>query len=190
MPRPPHSRRERTAGTTLIEMIAYIAVLGVMISLCLSIFVTTSRLSLIGTGTLERMTGVEEIRKGFSETVREAVGVRAEAASYRTGPEVLVLELPCDHGARYAVFSRPGPDQRLSKLVFTEREGEFSPEHFVTYQQNLRTLQFAYDAANMAQTRRVSLRLEIDKGVEPKIPSPGHTFYAAIRAVDAGGPAP
>ncbi len=190
MQRRRHSRLERTAGTTLIEIIAYIAVLGVMISLCLSIFVTTSRLSLIGTGTLDRMTGLEQIHKGFSETVRDAVAVRTEAASYRTGPDVLVLELPCNDGVRYAVFSRVGPDQRLSKLIFTEQDGKFSPEHFVTYRQNLRTLRFGYDTSDETLARRVSLRLELDKGVEPKIPPLGHTFHAAIRAVDARGPRP
>ena len=175
---------------TLIELIPYLTILGVMIGLCLSIFVTTSRLSLIGSGTLDRMTGIGEIRTDFSETVREAVRVRGRGGSYETGPDTLVLELPCNQGTRYAVFTRVDSNQQLSKLVFLAQEGEFLPEHFVTYKPNLRKVRFEYDAADVAQARRVLLYLEIDKGVEPKQPPLGHTFYAAIRAVDAGGHRP
>jgi hypothetical protein len=132
------------------------------------------------------MTGIEEIRTEFSDTVREAVGIRIRAGSYGTGPDTLVLELPCNQGTRYAVFTRTDSAQQLSKLVFIQQDGKFSPEHFITYRPNLHKVRFEYDAADVVQARRVLLYLEIDKGVEPKTPSLGHTFYAAVRAVNAG----
>jgi len=173
------------AGTTLVEMLAYVAILAVVINLALSLFLSASRLSMLGTSGLDKMVVLETMREDFTETVREAVAVTERVAAYRADEDTLVLELPSEpgEGRRFAVFGMMGAEPRLSRLVLIEKDGAFAAERLDTYRLDLEQAGFTLDAADPAQARRASLHVVLKTDRERKTPSTGNTFWAAMRSV-------
>jgi hypothetical protein len=173
---------------TLVEALAYVTILAVAINLALSLFLSASRLSMLGSSGLDKMVVLEEMRQEFTETVREATAVRDQIAEYRTGPDTLVLELPSQvgEGRRYAVFGVLGGQPRLSRLVLTDKDGAFAAERFDTYRLDLEQVRFTADSADPKDARRASLHVVLKTERVRKTPSMGNTFSAAMRSVGPG----
>jgi len=121
------------AGTTLLECLGYIAMLGILINLAAGLFVTCMRLNGYGTDALDRIAAREELREGFVDTVREATRVINGIGPYRTSPDCVVLALPRLAGAplegRYAVLGPIRTNSRLTRLVVRKTNGVFEPEY-------------------------------------------------------------
>ena len=177
------------AGMTLLELLGCVAILAVVINLTASVFITSTRLSVLGTTALDRMWAVEEIRSEFAGAVRASSGVCTSVGKYRSGTDQLVLRTarPTEQEGvkRYVVFGPIGADSRLSKLVIVEKNGKHSAERFVTYPLDLDSIGFKYDANVPHEARLVSLEISIrNEGSKHKTGAP-HRFSAAMRSVSA-----
>lgn len=175
---------------TLIEILGYLAVIAVVINLATSVFIRSSRLAAMGTGALDRVNAVEEIRDEFTAAVRRSSGVSAGVSKHRSGPDRLVLTMPQlageDGVRRYVVFGPLSSDSRLSKLAVVERDGKFSIESFETYRQDLDSIRFGYDTADCREAKLVVMDIETKRTVERGKRRAPHRFAAAMRSVADG----
>ena len=179
---------------TLIEVLGYIAIIAVVINLATSVFLSSSRLSAIGTAALDSVNAVEDIRDGFTSAVHRSSGVSAGIGEHRSGSERVVLTMPrgSDEEAahRYVVFGPLSSDSRLSKLVVIEQDGKLSAESFVTYSQALDSIRFSYDTADSSEAKLVMMDIETKRTVDRGRKRAPCRFAAAMRSVAGGRGAP
>ena len=158
-------RAAANAGMVLIEALAYVAILAIVVNVTMSVFVSASRLSLLGTTALDRLTMVEHIREGYARTVREAQGVVSVVGAYRTGGDRLVLEMPRspEHAdaRRYVVFGFITSTSCLGRLEIIEKDGQYSAAAYSTYALPVSALRFGYDTPDPEQARLMSLEVDV-----------------------------
>jgi len=184
------TRTDKYAGMSLLEVLGYLAVVGVVINLAASVFISSSRLSVLCTAALDKVVAIEEIHDGFTTAVHESSRVCTGVGEYRTGAGHVVLEMAQvsdeEDTRRYVVFGPIGSDSRLSRLVIVEQDGTSSVESFSTYRQELDWIRFSYDSDDVERTRMVAMKIEPKEAVDRGMKRPPYTFVAAMRAVAAG----
>ena len=175
------------AGMTLLELLGCAAVLAVVINLAAQVFITSSRLSVLGTTSLDSAGVVEDIRDEFVAAVHQSYAIAPSVGNYRSDSEQLILALAPsarEGGAeRYIVFGRIGSKSRLSKLVISEKDGAYVAERFVTYPVDLESIRFTYDKSDPHEARLVSLELRVRNEGKRHRADAAHTFTAAMRGV-------
>lgn len=179
--------RGQKAGYSILEMLGYIAVFAVILNLAVSLFISTTRLSAYATTAMDRIEGIEEVHREFADAVHEAVDVSPGVASYVSGGDRLVLELPQapggKGGARYAVLGDLKGNGRMAKLILTERDGAFETEYMATYGQIFVGIRFLYNTVEPAGARLVRLELEVDNATAKNTIPRVNTFAASLRGV-------
>jgi len=178
--------RRTTAGMSLFECLVYVAILGVVINLSMSIFMSSSRMSTLATVALDRVNMTEDVRHAFTRAVHEAEGVASEAGSYKTGPEQLVLAYPptpeSDGWRRYVVFGRIAPSAGLGRLDILEKAGEVVIDGLVKYPLPVSKLDLSYDADSPDAARLVTLQVDVQMGSSRDVrPPKTHRFAASLR---------
>jgi len=188
--------RSNDAGMSLLEMMGYMAVLAVLVNLTLTLFIGASRLSVLGTTALDRLRTVEDVREGFTETVREARRVVPGVGVYKTGPGQLVLELPREASdgdtRRYAVLGHITSALCLGRIEVLERGGVCEADSYSTYALPIAGVRFEYDSEHLERVRLVTLQLDAQNAAKTKAPAT-YRFQASLRAsssVAARGEAP
>jgi hypothetical protein len=180
-------RSPNRAGMTLLELLGCAAILAVVINLAAQVFITSSRLSVLGTTSLDRAGVVEDIRDEFVAAVRQSSAIRSSVGNYRSDSEQLILALsPSARGGnakRYTVFGYIGSESRLSKLVISEKDGAYAAERFVTYPVDLESVRFTYGRSVPQKARLVSLELRVKNEGSRREADVAHTFTAAMRGV-------
>lgn len=183
------ARADSAAGISLLEVLACAAILAVVINLAAGAFITSTRLSVLGTSALDRMQAVDEIRNGFTSTVRESCAVVPTLSEYSSGSEQIILEMaqrPAQKaGKRYAILGQFGSESRLSRLVVLEKDGDYTIASFMTYPLDLGSIRFSCDTGDMQGARLVSLEFDVKNERRVRRPRPAHKFTAAIRGVSA-----
>jgi hypothetical protein len=180
---------KRISGYSLIEMLVYVAILAVGVNLCGALFVTSMRLSALGSEKLERIQGAAELENEFREAVRSGEAVIPEFGAYRSGPGQVVLRAGAVDGApRYLVLGAVRDAEHLSKLEIIDRPGKPEAAAFVTYAPRLSALEFTYDVDPPASARLVRMAFsgKLSPG-EPEARQTGGSAAAALRGINAGG---
>ena len=182
-------RISNDAGMSLLETLGYVAVLAVLVNLTLTLFIGASRLSILGTTALDRLRMVEDVREGFSETVREARRVVSGVGAYETGPGQLVLELPPDasdgDARRYAVLGHITSALCLGRLEVVERGGVCEASSYSTYALPIAGVRFEYDSEHLERVRLVTLQLDAQNAAKTKAPAT-YRFQASLRGSNPG----
>lgn len=183
------ARSANVAGMTLLEVLGCVAILAIVINLAASVFITSTRLSMLGTTALDRMWAVDEIRSEFAGAVRASTGVCSGVGRYRSGTDQLVLQMarPREQKEvkRYMVFGLIGSDSRLGELVILEKNGRHSAERFVTYPLDLDSIRFKYDANVPHEAHLVSLELDVRNDGGSHNRRAPHRFTSAVRGSTA-----
>jgi hypothetical protein len=178
-----------TGGMSLLECLAYVAILAVVINLSMSAFVSASRLSSTATAGLNRLAVTDDLREGISRALREARGVAAGVGSYRTGQDTLVVELPLlpdkPIAHRYAVLGRIISKNRLTHMEVAEIDGSYTITWCSTYVLPVSAIRFGYDNADPLRARLISIEMDVDNVHKGK-PPVSYRFSAALRS-RAGG---
>ena len=186
----PRNRLRTTQGMGLIEVLISSALLGVLVSLCLQMFVTHNRITALNALHLNRLEGLRTVQDSFRESVREAVGIASGVLDYRTGPEQLVLRLPAHDGTpRYAVWGDLDGSDRLSYVCLRLQD---PPEVERAIQERLpiENVQFDFGAAPPERARTVTLNyaLKQDPGERPFHERPVHRVTATLRGLQETRP--
>jgi hypothetical protein len=152
--------RTSQRGYTLLHVLAYTALLAVVINLGLTNFVSATRLNTRGAGILDDLWAFDRMATGFRATVAASTRVVDELGAYRTSDDTLVLETAAiDGAARYAVLTLApvdGADHlRLHVLRAVERDGALQPLDYVVHRWPFETGHFV-----VTDGPRRSVRLE------------------------------
>jgi hypothetical protein len=192
----PTFRNHDSAGMLLMETMAYVAILAVIINLSLSIFLSVSRLSALGTASLDRLRMVEDFRRIVTADVQQAHAITRSVGAYATGTDQLVLEMPRrpedPEAARYVVLGHITSTTRPGRLEIIEKNGQYSVESYSIDALPVVALRFAYDEDDPVKARRVSLDVDVPNVAKNKPPATYHVV-AALRSVGraaAGGNTP
>lgn len=169
-------------GYSLIELLAYIVVLGIIINVSAPLFLSAMRLSRVGEAASDHLQGVEEIRSRISDRVREAVRVVPSTLTFESGKDQLILEMPANPVARRVVFGTLNHPNKVSRLDLIKQDGEWVPDFLATYRQSITGLRFTYDTADPADAALVQFVVEIDnKGMKNTVPGE-NLFTVALRS--------
>jgi hypothetical protein len=176
--------RRACRGTSLVEMLMFIAVFSMAIVMLSKIFVTTSRMSVYSTQIVDRMNAVREIQRDFTETVREAVAIVPGIGEHRTDDKTLVLQLHHDGAPeRYAVLGMLDGQPRLCRMEVTGAGDALQADKYVMWRLPVAAAHFEVDAV----AQRVTLTLDTQPH-NPQKPDSGrtHRFIAALRTTRSG----
>lgn len=111
-------------GYTLYEVLGYALILGVLLSLSTSIFLSSKRISSLGTLALERNEIIEEVVRDFRAIAAQSVATAASIPHMPLPAGTLVFELPSlDSEGRFALW-RKDADNRLYLEKYSVRDGE------------------------------------------------------------------
>jgi hypothetical protein len=169
----------RTAhGYTLLELLAYLSVLGVAVNLAGALFVSATRLHMLGDDAVTRMQALDEIADAFTDAVQESLGAVDGADGYATGEDTLVLRMP---GDRFAVLGRLRGDARFVVMKFHAGDAG-APTFLETCSYPLHELSFERTLEGGAIAMRVHLQRESARD------GAGHTVIATPRSVAPEAP--
>ena len=186
---PRRSPRGASQGTTLLELIAYLAVLTIVISLAANTFVSNTRLSIVGQAAVEQLHTLNRIRHDFTETVHVAEAVVEGVGDYKTGADCLVLRVPPrpDRGEtqRFTVFGRLGDGRFFRQDVAKDTEDILRAAGLTTYPKEMAAATFTCDSLGFGEIRLVTLDLTAQgkpKGLS-RVPA---RITAALRYYEGG----
>jgi hypothetical protein len=184
-PYPAH--RKRRPGYTLLELLMYVAVAGVLITLCGKLFLTGSRLQAAHALTLDRINGLGEIEENVLRFVHAADAIAPSYGAYTTGESQLVLRAePVDGAPHYYVLGALRDPKHLSVLEIIERKGAPQAEKFITYALPLAGLRFACGEAP-GKARSVAFECWVAQPERvKKTELPLRRIVAALRGMDSG----
>lgn len=172
----------RRNGYSLLEMLGYVAILAVGVNLCASLFTTSMRLSALGSEGLERVQGIADIEQAFRDTVQSAHAIVPQYASYRSGPDQMVLRAGSVEGVpRYIVLGALRDPNHLSKMEIIDRPGKPEAASFVTYALPLESIHF--EAQPTLRGAGLAFTIKLEQG-EPKARRASGYAVAALRGVD------
>ncbi len=180
-------RRHGQLGITLVHMLAYVAILAVVINLGATLFVAVLRMHDAGSGALEKSRTVRHIESEIRAVASEAVAVRAGIGEYDTSENAVVLELPPDTengSARYAVFQRiaDGEDFVLRRLAFEQTPQGLDLTYMKTYPPKLSTLELIY-WGEPASARSVGMRFALSADANPQGTAHEYSITAALGGI-------
>jgi type II secretory pathway component PulJ len=182
MKTPKRSSRRR-AGFTLIELLMYTIGLAIIVNLCATMFVSSSRISGVGTSAMKRMEDLQEVHQGFLKAIREAEGIADQVASYRSSEDQLVLRLsPSEGQARYGVIGRLRSDTHLSYMEFTQEGDTFEPDSLHTWQLPIAKATFSYNQTQPWDATLIQLDVTPESVFADGKDSQVRRFIAAPRA--------
>lgn len=149
----------RRAGMALLEVLAYVVILGMVLNVAGQALITCTRLSAFGAAAPDRLVNAAEVEDAFRTAVRNACAVAPAVGDYRSGPETLVLEAPAAEGRRFQVLGCIGRPDRVTLLELVERDGRLEAESARTLAFEAGALRFAYSTPDPTTARLVTLQL-------------------------------
>ncbi len=175
------------AGMTLLELLGYVAALGILVNICAVSFVQSNRLAQVGETTLLRLDTLAAVQQDFTDAVHRAVSVAPALAGFSTNAEQVVLQLPPlpdePEAVRFIVFGRNGKDD-LSMTTYAMANGKLVLERHQRYPVRFEVVNLAYDRPPGQGTRAVSLTLRIFQERRDNRSGGGATVTASLRATE------
>lgn len=176
-------RRSRAdkRGYTLIELLAYAFILAIIVNMSVTLFLTAKRLSVLGEMAFERISGVDEMGRAFSDAVMESDAIVHELNSIVTDEGCLILSQPAEAGRRYVVFRAVDEGRYLRAEEYVEHGEGLSLEKLKTFRLPIAGLRFEYASDRPEQSRTVRLHLHIDNKGTPNTTPSENLFVASLR---------
>ena len=147
------SRRQNALGATLIEMLAYIVIMGIVLNICGTTFVQTTRLASLTTTYAMRQQAEGAFAEDFVRAVHGASRVLPNAGAAVTREDQVVLDAPDGP----IVVGVAGKFPAIWKLEC--ENGVWRVRSIRSYPFTAR-LRFEFDTAEPAAARRVKLHLD------------------------------
>jgi type II secretory pathway pseudopilin PulG len=180
-------KRNKRSGYSLLEMLGYIAVLGIGINLCGGLLITGSRVNTLMTETLDRMEGIAEIESAFRASAGRASEVVDGTGAFKTSENTLVLRVPgADGAARYIVLGPVLDPDRLSRIELVEKNGALENVWTKTYRQPVAYLRFDIEKGGARPLLHLATKVKRKAG-EPDRNHLEHHFTAVSGARHAAG---
>ena len=168
-------------GYTLLELLAYIFVLAIIVNMSVTLFLNAKRLSILGEMAFERIIGVDEIGREFTNAVLQSDEIVNALNAIVTDEECLILSQPVEAGRRYVVFRAVDEGRYLRAEEYAEDGEGLSLEKLKTFRLPIAGLRFEYGSERPEQSRTVRLRLYIDTKGTPNTTPSENLFIASLR---------
>lgn len=168
-------------GFTLIELLAYAFVLAIIVNMSVTLFLNAKRLSFVGEMAFERIRGVDEMGREFTEAVMQSDAIMHELNTMVTDEECLILSQPAEAGRRYVVFRAVDEGRYLRAEEYVEDSEGLSLEKLKTFRLPIAGLRFEYGSELPEQSRTVRLHLRIDTEGTPNTTPSENLFVASLR---------
>ncbi|MDZ4861184.1 MAG: hypothetical protein SGI88_19605 [Candidatus Hydrogenedentes bacterium] len=141
------------SGFTIMEMLAYIVISGIVLNMCMIAFLRTGRIASAGSERLLHAQAAERFATDFARAVHSAQAVLPVAGSFETGAEQLILK--SEEG--YTGIGMANGKFAIWDIV---QEGEtYTVGRIRSYPVAYVSAQFQFDTASPAAARRVTLRM-------------------------------
>lgn len=178
--RPRHATADDT-GYTLIELLVYAFVLAIIVNMSVTLFLSAKRLSFVGELAFERIIGVHEIGREFTDAVMQSDAIMHELNTIVTDEDCLILSQPTEAGRRYVVFRAVDEGRYLRAEEYVDDGAGLSLEKLKTFRLPLAGLRFEYGSEQPEQSRTVRLHLHIDNEGTPNTTPSENLFVASMR---------
>lgn len=169
------------SGYSLIELLVYAFVLAIIVNTSVAMFLNATRLSNLGEMAFDRIRGVDEIGREFTEAVLQSDAIVNELDAIVTDEDCLILSQSAETGRRYVVFRTVDEGQYLNAEEYVVEGDGVSLDKLKTFALPITGLRFEYASDRPEQSRTVRLHLKIDnKGTVNSTPSE-NMFVASLR---------
>ncbi len=148
--------RRRARGFSLLECMAYVALLAVVVNVALTSFVSAVRLNQAALAAVDRTHDADAFALAYRNLVRGAVGALPSVADYVADEQTLLLALPPteEGAARFAVISVLPADAKgaesgktsLRVLKLVTADGALAAASVQTYHLPAAAVRFRLDA--------------------------------------------
>ena len=181
-------RSHANDGMTLLELLGYVAALGIFVNICMVSFVQANRLTQVGETALLHLDTIAAVQQDFTRAVHRAVSVEPALHGFTTDSEHVILRLPAavdEPGVtRFIVFGRTDDRNDLSMTTYSLTDGALVLEKCRTYPVHFEVVKLAYDHPPGEGTRMVSLTLRIFQERRDNRSGGGATVSASLRAAE------
>ncbi len=160
-------------GYTLLELLAYVAILAVFLNITAGLYLSTNRLMARSDLAIDRARGVAEIETAFRDAVASASAVADAVGPLHASESLLVLRRASTTEEWIVLGAVTGPD-RFSVATYKLVNGAPELASLKTYSQPLLRSQFTVDSAI------VTLTIGIESRGTTNTVSPENTFLAAL----------
>lgn len=173
-------------GMTLIEILAYVALTGVLFGLAMKVFMSGHRLSASATTVVDQFREQEAFRRVYTGAIREGAAIVERAGDFVTGDTAVVMALPASDGGsaeRFLVVGETGDPGTVGVLTVRKEGDRFEVEGSHALPGTFESVRFEYDGATPEQSRAVTLvgRFEAEEGARK--PRAVHRFTASLRGI-------
>ncbi len=182
---PRRGLRRADAGVTLFEMLAYTALLAVILNIAMGLFSMGLRLSRLTQEGLGRVETVNAVGQTFQDAVQAATRVVPVLGPYSTGPGQLVLRGTATNKNRFVVFGQFDSDARLIVSEIVEEDGQLVVDKVARFPLPLDKLAFEYGAGILGETRCVTLRFSLRPPEGSRRRAYQHEYVGTIRTLTA-----
>lgn len=182
-------RTGRCRGFSLLELLVYMAVLGIGINLFISAMGTGSRLSATTTLQMSRLEGIRDVQQTFVHYVRRAESVVPAIGRYTTGESVVVLKMPGvqPEGFDYLVLGAVQRPDGFTVLGLTQTEGQWQETYMKTLRQPLGQQTYAVREDGARPLIQMTAQVKQESG-ERERPFLLHTCNATPRGYGSVSP--
>lgn len=167
--------RQHRLGATLIEMLGYALMLGVLVNICMTTFVRTSRLSALSTETVLRRDAMNAFARDFTRLTRSATEVMNAEGPFTTDATQVVLR------TRDGVRVAGAVDGKLAIWAVDEASG-CSIQKIDTYPVALERIRFVYDAEPANAARLITCEITVRARERSQDPARTRLVVAGLRA--------
>ncbi|MBI4559176.1 MAG: hypothetical protein HY706_16450 [Candidatus Hydrogenedentes bacterium] len=151
------------SGMSLLEVLAYVALLSILINLAAGIFVSTLRISKTGTRRLDTLQVMRTLGQDFADAAHRAYAVTPQLGQYTTNDQSVILALGPDDAPsntkKFVVFGPIAAPNRMSRVMVREEAGQISLESCTTYAMELDTIEFSFVPPDSSEARTASMEI-------------------------------
>lgn len=176
-------------GTSLLELLTYIAVFAVILNIAAQTLITCSRLSSFGTTVADRIGQTADVEHAFREVVAEGCAVVKRAGPFVTGPTTVVLQrgaMSADD-QEFLVFGAFRSPTRISQALLRINGTAVDVERLITYPLDIASVTFGYDNGDSGTARLI--RMDLVAPIPGKRPN-HHAVQRSIAAIRGIGESP
>ena len=162
-------------GYTLLELLAYVAILAVFLNITAGLYLSTNRLMVRSDLAIDRASGIAEIETAFREAVASASTIADAVGPLRSDESLLILRRASITEEWIALGAITSPN-RFSVATYALVNGAPEMTSLKTFSQPILRSKFIADASS--PLLRLAIGIE-SKGTTNTV-SPENTFMAAL----------
>jgi hypothetical protein len=164
----------RDRGTTLLELLASIAVFTVLVNTGMQIYIGATRLSDAGTHAMECIADLDDVRDEFYRFTRESNGIVASAGEYTRGASLMLWRLDDE---RVAILGSTRESAAPVSIILKRQNDAWETIYLKRFPETIASIGF-----DVPREKSIRMTVRVDNlGMENTVPHE-NAFLATFRA--------